>query len=592
LIDDEDPSILASRQPVFRKTGDLVENSNGFIKIIGRTNDSVKRFGIRTNLKKIEAVALSFPGMSEVSCVFHDEKLTLFFKIFGITKNPSIFKDLKLFLRKKLKDHEIPDECLEVQEIPLTSHGKVSKTKLINRYLACSSNLTTKKSPEFQFLEVLQNTFGQEFNEPQNLDNPKKLKSNLHNSFKSIGGTSMDALKIVMSLEEEQKRGFPDLIGILLDDSKTLYDAWKYLKDFLEKKSELGQVITEESSFQFKFNIQAQFDLKKCVDATPTFSEELNLVSVGTHSHLVATLSGDLEKVSMVDVGDRVEGQVSFFKTNQGVVGCYDGFLYCFDLKSGKILWKFDSGGMIKSKILIDDDLLIFGNYSDTNNLWCLDCSMDNPSLKWNVKIGGKGILAGPLKLDSSNIFVATLDGTLSTLNLEGASLWTRKLDNPVFSNPSLIPGSKKILVAEVSNHVHCYNFEGIEIWKIETGGNIFSSFEFQLLSENKCLIFFGCHDRQIYCLFYNLTEFSVAIRWKVELQSQIFATPRKISLKNRDFLVVFTTNGHLNLIDLDGCIKEKLQLPGEVFSTPAVHRNKIFVGCRNNFLYLIEIKS
>lgn len=121
-----------------------------------------------------------------------------------------------------------------------------------------------------------------------------------------------------------------------------------------------------------------------------------------------------------------------------------------------------------------------------------------------------------------------------------------------------------------------------LQKWKFQTAGNIFSSFE---LTED--FIFFGCHDRNIYCL----NRITKSLEWKSELQSQIYSTPKLMKLEGKDHLIACTTTGFINLLDLNGFLINSINLNGEIFSSPVISKNEVFVGCRDNYLYSLNIK-
>lgn len=183
-------------------------------------------------------------------------------------------------------------------------------------------------------------------------------------------------------------------------------------------------------------------------------------------------------------------------------------------------------------------------------------------------------------------------------LNLiNGSILWITKLNTPTFANPQKIPGTNEIILAEVSNKVHCLNYLGQLRWTIETDGNIFSSFEFLIKENNNLLIIFGCHSKKIICLLYDYNKAKMC--WEVELQSQIYTTPKLLRTEDQDLVVCCSTNGHLYLINLENRkIEGTLKLPGEIFSSPVVVQDsarkssQIFVGCRDNFLYCLSFDN
>lgn len=118
--------------------------------------------------------------------------------------------------------------------------------------------------------------------------------------------------------------------------------------------------------------------MDKCVDASPTlFIHQSNsFLSIGSHSHRLLNISiSDGYIISELRLPDRIESQVTQYRRECiGFVGCYDGCLYSFNLNDGSINWHFDSGGMIKCRPMINhNDHVIFGNYSEHHNLWCIN---------------------------------------------------------------------------------------------------------------------------------------------------------------------------------------------------------------------------
>ena len=116
--------------------------------------------------------------------------------------------------------------------------------------------------------------------------------------------------------------------------------------------------------------------MKKCIDASISIFKvgNLNVTSVGSHSGIIYNINiNTLELISELRLADRIESQISLINPHFGIVGCYDGNIYCFDIFKGEIMWKFFSKGMIKCKPLIVENKVIFGNYNREMNLWCID---------------------------------------------------------------------------------------------------------------------------------------------------------------------------------------------------------------------------
>lgn len=100
----------------------------------------------------------------------------------------------------------------------------------------------------------------------------------------------------------------------------------------------------------------------------------------------------------------------------------------------------------------------------------------------------------------------------------------------------------------------------------------------------------FGCHDNYVYCLsIINGPQ----ILWKKNFDSPIFSTPFVSAGPLLSVVVVCSTKGMVNLLDVsDGAVIANCKLPGEIFSSPVLERNFIVVGCRDDYVYCFHLSS
>lgn len=138
IIDDEPISLLETSTPVFRPTGDIVSvDTSGKFIYEGRTNETVKKFGVKISLVRIEQIAMDIVGgLDGVKCVFVEGKIIIFYK----SKEKVNFLSK---LNEKLKENELPDDIIWIEQFPLSCHGKISKQKLIERYREIILHLPT-----------------------------------------------------------------------------------------------------------------------------------------------------------------------------------------------------------------------------------------------------------------------------------------------------------------------------------------------------------------------------------------------------------------------------------------------------------------
>lgn len=125
-----------------------------------------------------------------------------------------------------------------------------------------------------------------------------------------------------------------------------------------------------------------------------------------------------------------------------------------------------------------------------------------------------------------------------------------------------------------------------LQMWEFKSDGHIYCS-----LRLYKSSILYGCHARNLYRL--ETSSDSYTLRYKVKLGSAVSSTPNIVELKTEPYVVVATTSGSILLVNFDtGQMVQNIDLPGEVFSSPAVDKNELFVGCRDNNLYCIAVRE
>lgn len=90
-----------------------------------------------------------------------------------------------------------------------------------------------------------------------------------------------------------------------------------------------------------------------------------------------------------------------------------------------------------------------------------------------------------------------------------------------------------------------------------------------------------------MYC--YEINNQSITLIWSSNLSCSIYA--KSVIHDEFNIIIVITTEGELNILAKStGEILTRFKLPGEVFSSPLLLDNHVYVGCRDNYLYKIKI--
>ncbi|XP_018798944.1 PREDICTED: acyl-CoA synthetase family member 4 homolog isoform X5 [Bactrocera latifrons] len=197
-------------------------------------------------------------------------------------------------------------------------------------------------------------------------------------------------------------------------------------------------------------------------------------------------------------------------------------------------------------------------------------------------------------------MIICTLDGSYcKIISNSGELVWLRKCESPIFSTPVIIGEDHSIILAEVSGNVHICNAENGELMQtFRAGSLIFSALTILKDMGSKGKVLFGSYDKYVYCLRYqNSVEkeqrnaCKLDLLWKNQLESNIFASPLAVSLQDDEYVLCCSTSGLIAVLQVEtGEMITKYKLSGEIFSTPCNLGNKIFIGCRDNFLYSFSI--
>jgi len=111
------------------RTGDVVyRNEIDEIIYVCRNDFQIQHMGHRIELGEIEVAVMGL-GFIGNACVLYDsvkKEITLF-----LTAKQKVFvRDLRIALAKKLPKYMIPTVCIQLEEMPLTSNGKINRNEI------------------------------------------------------------------------------------------------------------------------------------------------------------------------------------------------------------------------------------------------------------------------------------------------------------------------------------------------------------------------------------------------------------------------------------------------------------------------------
>ncbi|XP_076237373.1 aminoadipate-semialdehyde dehydrogenase [Calliopsis andreniformis] len=644
VINDE--SIEDFKLPVFRDTGDIVhidKNSRIFYK--GRKNNIIKRFGNKVDLIKLEEFILQ---LNFVKCCYAlwDEnchKLHLCLTTKEKVIDYSNAKDAVTKYLHNLDPLERPNEIHFLKQFECTSSGKVC-IKFLKKYI---KEQTTKKNVEdddkvknieeiFQCVwrdsltcetdgfisgggsSIIALQMSSTLSEKMNIEFPELIGMFLNNAradecLNYIKATVLNYHKERVANNVECHSCNNELIP-LIDIAK---EHDKYINAECQSSDPFqvptykwykckGQMFSDTLFTDKKYTLQKNtilkieilktYDLEKCVDASPTifhYSDGNTYGTVGSHSGFIFTfqlVKDSYIPIFRIKLPNRIEASILILDDFKGIVGCHDGNVYCLHLKTGKVIWKYQTGDVVKcSAIACKERKKVFvGSYDFY--IYCL--SVKDGTNIWKVQISNGSISAsGCLHLSSNSVLFGTLDGFCSAVEQSsGKIVWKHKLDNPIFVTPTVL-NSGLVLFCSVTGILCCFDIEiNVQMWNYKINGNVFSN----IVKRNDTLtgcenIIVASQNKNVYCLQSIDSSFKSepSLKYVLNLHSPIFATP----WNEDNILYVACTDGTLYTYNIArNKLTKTVKLPGEVFSSPVVSDHIMVVGCRDNNVYVLKI--
>lgn len=184
------------------RTGDLARwLPDGDVDVLGRIDHQVKLRGLRIELGEIESVANAFPGVkmsvANVCRIQNVDHLCIWYEGENVDQD-----ELRTHLQRHLTDYMVPDSFNPVEKIPVTPNGKLDRKNLPEPVLE-------KQAEYVEPAPGLESEIAEAFRRTLSLD-----RVGANDDFFKIGGTSINAIKVVAILSSEGHRiSYKDLFA-------------------------------------------------------------------------------------------------------------------------------------------------------------------------------------------------------------------------------------------------------------------------------------------------------------------------------------------------------------------------------------------
>ncbi|MEH2114168.1 non-ribosomal peptide synthetase [Nostoc sp.] len=173
------------------KTGDLARwGFNGNLEYLVRIDEQIKLRGFRIELGEIESILLQHPSVKEAIVTLYktENNQSLIAYLTGITNDVST--QLKNHLKSCLPDYMIPAQIIILDELPLTSNGKVDRKALPvpNDVIECLYE-APRNQVEQQLTQVWCTVL-------------ERQDIGIHDNFFDLGGHSLLAIKLLNNIQQ------------------------------------------------------------------------------------------------------------------------------------------------------------------------------------------------------------------------------------------------------------------------------------------------------------------------------------------------------------------------------------------------------
>ncbi|CAH0771842.1 unnamed protein product [Bemisia tabaci] len=434
-------------------------------------------------------------------------------------------------------------------------------------------------------------------------------KGNFHLRARILGDSQKFYLKVIYSRSTNKKTLFKRNCKIFRDRWKSLKasDVSSVIARGLHLNTNyLAQIKTPECANlnKLKISIIWKKDLLSCVDNSPSIFHSSRCSShlvISSHHGLFATLdgfSGDQiasynfcsDLVSSACVSSSPMSSESF-----SYIGCFDGRFCKINNLTGKIIWCFKSQSLIKSRALQVAQTVYFASYD--LYLYCL--GQETGNLKWKLFVGHKGIHSNLLLLKRLGcICVCTLSGHVHIVDICRRRIkWTHEMLTPIFSSPCYFEEQGLLLVASVKGCCVCFQADtGAKLWSFELNEPMYADIVNEPCNGVENVLLCATQEGTTVC--YVITKDAPIQSWKIKFGCKYFASPfifplqyDKVTGHSLFATILVSTNGVLKLLSLDkGTELGEFALSGDVFSSPIVYHDMIFIGCRDNHVYCLKI--
>ncbi|TDX96812.1 UNVERIFIED_CONTAM: amino acid adenylation domain-containing protein [Lysinibacillus xylanilyticus] len=276
------------------KTGDLARwLPDGNIEFLGRIDHQVKIRGFRIELPEIESRLLEIEGVKDVIVLDKGEHESKYLCAYYVAEKEYSATQLREALKHNLPDYMIPSYFKKLREMPLTTNGKIDRKSLPQPNSEINTG-TEYEAPRNEIENVLVNVWGRVLG---------VNRISINDNYFSLGGNSLNAIKIASILQEEN-------INIALSDIFMYQDIKSICKHYIAQHSghEQSNELDMTDEYISEENIQEFIELtrNKVNTEYEEFTEKIINKNV-INKYKLSEIQKMSKKIGMTKSGTKIE---------------------------------------------------------------------------------------------------------------------------------------------------------------------------------------------------------------------------------------------------------------------------------------------
>ncbi|GFQ06014.1 putative acyl-activating enzyme 19 [Phtheirospermum japonicum] len=566
------------------KTGDFARKlPTGDLLFLGRKDRTVKVNGHRIALEEIEGALRDHPDVVDAAVLSREVDGEILLLEAHVVRDEAkeddgLFKScLRDWVLSQLPHMMIPSCILLTGSLPLTSSGKVDYSSLAS--LRCAdeqARINIEDIHRDRLIEVIKKVFS---------DALMVENVSVDDDFFEMGGNSITAAYVTFKLGINMKLLYtyptPLRLQTALSSSTSSLRTNAFLGMPLSTESKLTHTAKklkaesrEQNSADIVWNpsaVHKECSFSRCNKSKHGGQCERSYSCDAVRSNIIQRDGkGFMRTLWKVDLGSCIDASPLVWETKlEGRVECSATILD--DFSQSDVTTETFISLTFQTAVFAGVFKLMVRCGSYDHNLYAIDYK--SYCCIYKLPCGGSIFGSPALNEMREMLCVATTSGHVTALEIKSLpfkTLWKQDMGAPVFGSLSINYSDGNIICCLVDGTVVVLSACGSIIWKVRTGGPIFAG---PSLS----------HDlpSQVRYSYAPEMEASILLKWLICVCSS-----------SGSIHLLRVHSNAIEGVNRNNMVHEfaRLDLKGDIFSSPVMIGGRVFVGCRDDHVYCIQL--